>query len=263
MHRRIRFFQFAIFTAAVPALFGQAVTNTSATNYRLIVAPDSIVSSWGSNLARNTVSANTATPPVTLPTNLGGVELTVTGRGSDPVQPGLYMVSPGQINFVLPDRTEPGRSGLNIRNSGVLQQGPLLVSNVSPGIFTADGSGSGVPAAQVLRVAEGGQATYESPIQSGSSTYVPRPINLRSAAGDKVYILLYGTGIRKHSLNPVIATVQGEAVPVTYAGAQSEYPGLDQVNIGPIPAVLAGSGVTELVVIADGVPSNAVQLSFQ
>jgi uncharacterized protein (TIGR03437 family) len=50
-------------------------------------------------------------------------------------------------------------------------------------------------------------------------------------------------------------------VPVTFAGPQSAYPGLDQVNIS-IPPALRGRGEVDVVVTVGGVASNAAKLAF-
>jgi uncharacterized protein (TIGR03437 family) len=252
--------------ATALSLAGQTgtVTSVSVGNYKPIVAPGSIVSGWGTSLAATTVFANNnpSGMAITLPEMLGNVRLTVVDAAKTSRMAGIYMVSPGQINYVLPDATAQGAATLTVTNGTAPITGPVLVSNIAPSIFTADGSGKGVPAAQILRVTGGSQATYESPFQTGTSTFVPAPINV-AASGGEVYILLYGTGIRRHSLNPVIATIGDVGVPVTYAGAQSEYPGLDQINIGPLPATLAGKGNSELTVMVDGVPANAVAVAIR
>jgi uncharacterized protein (TIGR03437 family) len=61
----------------------------------------------------------------------------------------------------------------------------------------------------------------------------------------------------------VIATIGGVRVPVLYAGAQSQFPGLDQINLGPIPQSLVGKGEVDVILTVDGVPANTVRLAFQ
>ena len=39
--------------------------------------------------------------------------------------------------------------------------------------------------------------------------------------------------------------------------------GLDQINLGPLPTILAGAGVVNLVITADGQAANTVTLAFQ
>jgi uncharacterized protein (TIGR03437 family) len=55
--------------------------------------------------------------------------------------------------------------------------------------------------------------------------------------------------------------VGGVAAPVTYAGPQGGFAGLDQVNIS-IPPALRGRGEVDVVVTAGGKTSNAVRLAF-
>jgi uncharacterized protein (TIGR03437 family) len=54
-------------------------------------------------------------------------------------------------------------------------------------------------------------------------------------------------------------------VPVTYAGAVSGLAGLDQINVGPLPQSLAGTGKgdVDVVVTVDGVPANTVKVNVR
>ena len=80
---------------------------------------------------------------------------------------------------------------------------------------------------------------------------------------DQVFLILYGTGIRGVSAGGVSVTIGGEAVAVQYAGLQGDFVGLDQVNLGPLPRSLSGCGEVPVVLTADGIPSNAVTITFQ
>ncbi len=77
---------------------------------------------------------------------------------------------------------------------------------------------------------------------------VALPINL-GGSDEQIYLEIYGTGLR--NAKNVTATVGTLSVPVLYAGASS-YSGEDQINIGPLPAALAGIGSVNIVVTADG-----------
>ncbi|PYT30474.1 MAG: hypothetical protein DMG58_14420 [Acidobacteria bacterium] len=85
------------------------------------------------------------------------------------------------------------------------------------------------------------------------------PIDL--GVDGSVYVSLYGTGIRNHN-SEVACSINRISVPVLYAGAQGEYEGLDQVNIGPL-AHLSGSGEVDLVLTVDGQSSNPVRVNFK
>jgi uncharacterized protein (TIGR03437 family) len=78
-----------------------------------------------------------------------------------------------------------------------------------------------------------------------------------------IYLSFYGTGIRGASgLANVFATIGGVRVQALYAGAQTQIPGLDQINV-PLPLTLRGSGMVDVTVTVDGVKSNTVQIIVQ
>jgi uncharacterized protein (TIGR03437 family) len=83
------------------------------------------------------------------------------------------------------------------------------------------------------------------------------PLSLGGAT-DKLYIALYGTGIRGAA--SIQCFLAGQSVPVLYAGPVASDAGLDQVNI-LIPRSLAGAGDVRVYLVADGVASNAVGLN--
>jgi uncharacterized protein (TIGR03437 family) len=60
----------------------------------------------------------------------------------------------------------------------------------------------------------------------------------------------------------VSCTVGGVSVPVSYAGAQPQFAGLDQVNIG-LTLNLRGKGDADIICTVDGVQSNAVRVNIQ
>ena len=72
---------------------------------------------------------------------------------------------------------------------------------------------------------------------------------------------MYGTGIR--NAKSVTATVGGLSVPVTYSGAAPGFAGEDQVNIGPLPQLLAGRGSVNILLTADGQAANTVNVTIQ
>jgi uncharacterized protein (TIGR03437 family) len=75
-----------------------------------------------------------------------------------------------------------------------------------------------------------------------------------------VYVSLYGTGLRGGSTFAV--TIGGTPVPVTYAGAQGQFAGLDQVNIR-LPGTLRGKGEVDLIVRVDGAAANTVRIGIR
>ena len=255
-------------TATLPAfavsnlLTVPALNSVSAASYAgPVAAPGSIVASFGSNLAATTSFASDST----LPTAISGtsVELIDT-TGSKAIAP-LFFVSPSQINFLVSPEMQTGPILVNVLSgTRLIASGYLQLDTVAPSLFSASGEGSGVLAGEAL--SSSGASSTTMPVASYDSAtgkWVPRPISL-GTANELVFLSLYGTGIRgRSSLTAVKATVGGVAVPVTYAGTQGFYPGLDQINIGPLPRSLAGSGVLDVVVSAGTHTSNVVQVHIQ
>jgi uncharacterized protein (TIGR03437 family) len=241
-------------SAPLPVVVNEAGDSPSS------LAPEVIASLYGiTGLNGDT----TATLP--LGTSLGGVTVTITdsaGTSSLALLLGVF-ASTGQINFVVPGGAAEGLAVVvvTLPGGGALTTA-IDIAGAAPGIFAANGTGQGPFTGQVVYVhADGSQTVVSSAVlNAGGNAFVPNPINL-GTPGDQVYLVLYGTGLR-HA-GSVTATVNGASVSVSYYGAQGSYAGLDQVNLGALPASLAGAGVVNLVVTADGKAANTVTVAFQ
>ena len=78
-----------------------------------------------------------------------------------------------------------------------------------------------------------------------------------------VYLTLYATGIRnRSSLDNVLVTINGISVPALYAGPQSQYAGLDQINV-PLTLNLRGAGIANVVLKVDQHQANTVTVAVQ
>ena len=237
-----------------------AATVQSAAARSAAVAPDSLASLYGSNLATGTAQAGSQP----LPTSLGGITLNVTDSAGQTRAAPLIYVSPSQINFVVPNGTVPGAAAFSI--GGPLGAGPATVAtvqNVAPTLFSADGTGSGVAAASAIQV-QAGNPQLQGPVPvfqctpSGCSSV---PIQL--GVDTPVYLSLYGTGIRnRSSLSNVQVTINGISVPVLYAGLQPDFAGLDQVNV-LLTLQLRGAGQANVALTVDGKNSNGVMVNIQ
>jgi uncharacterized protein (TIGR03437 family) len=88
------------------------------------------------------------------------------------------------------------------------------------------------------------------------------------AAGDTLFLVLHGTGIRhRSSLNAVRVKVGGVAVTPQFAGKEEGFLGLDQINV-EVPRELAGKGEVDVVLESiepNATPraSNAIRVRFQ
>ena len=223
------------------------------------VAPDSLASLFGADLAPGTAQADFQP----LPTQLGGVSLTVTDAAGNSRNAPLIYVSPGQINFVVPAGVAAGSATFAVTNGSATQVVTGSVQPVMPTLFSMNGTGSGVAAATAIAVPVATpQTQIPVPVfQCGDSGCISAPIDL--GVDTPVYVTFYGTGIRgRSSLANVTVTINGMSVPVLYAGPTPGYAGLDHVNAGLIWS-LRGSGECSVVVTVDGQASNAVKINIQ
>jgi uncharacterized protein (TIGR03437 family) len=227
---------------------------SAATSTVTTLAPASIATAFGSNLATGTAAASTST----LPTSLSQTTVTITDSTGKQQAAPLFYVSPTQVNYEVPGSIATGAGQVMISAGNGLQgTAAVQIANIAPGIFELDSAG--LVAAEVLVVAPDGSQSFQNVYQLGSSNQIlPLPIDL--SAG-QVYLEIYGTGIR--NAKTVSAAVGGHGVPVLSSGPQGVYVGLDQINIGPLPVSLEGLGQTNIVLTANGQAANAVNITFK
>ena len=216
-------------------------TTVDSARYAPRVAPDSIASIFGDDLATVTASGGT----IPLPTTLDGTKVLFNGA-----EAGLFFVSDSQINLQVPPDTWPGQVDVVVVNrNGEVAQGKATVEQVAPAIFTANSMGTGA----AVGLASTNGVNFN--IQLGNANGTTNAI----AAGS--FVQLYSTGIRFASATPTV-TIGGTAVTPTFAGAHGTFIGSDQINF-VVPASLAGRGEVDLVVTADGRTSNTVRIRIQ
>jgi len=237
-----------------------AVLN-SASLTALPTAPESWITLTGSNLADTSISAST----LTLPVQLGTTQVSIrdsAGRGQLAT---LRYVSPQQIEFLMPAAVAMGYITVTVANShGRSRAVSFPVELISPGVFTANSTGSGVPAAQGILLHSNGART---PVPVFGCSTLPvscKPVPLHSRGDrDQLVLSLYATGIRGNT-DPakVQVKIDGVLAKVLYAGRQSQYAGLDQVDV-EVPNSIAGRGTVNLVLTVAGKSANTVQIELQ
>jgi uncharacterized protein (TIGR03437 family) len=204
------------------------------------VARSSIVAIFGTQLAGSTRVAQT----VPLPYELGGVRITVSGIAAQ-----LVFVSSGQINFVLPSPIGIGDTvAYSINNNGVRTTGTIKVVDVSPGVFSITGDGKGIGATQCGQFSEDG-LTFQI-------------TNPPCSVGNEIspdILTIYGTGWRNGS--GITVTFGDLTLTPVFAGAQPDFPGLDQINV-PLLKDLADKKDTEFAVNFGATASNKTTTSF-
>jgi uncharacterized protein (TIGR03437 family) len=205
-------------------------------------AAESIVTIFGTNLAAGTAQAVSVTD----------------SKGTERSAP-MFYTSPAQVNLEIPSGTQAGAAIVSVHaQDGTSIKTQIAIAGISPGVFQLSSS-TALAAANVVRVRADATQSVEPVYQlDAANNVVPLPIDL--SVGN-VYLSLFCTGIR--NAKSVSALVAGRSVPVLYYGSQSAYPGLDQVNIGPIPPSLAGSRRLNIVLAADGQTANPVELEVK
>ena len=208
------------------------------------IAPDSIASLFGSGL------------PAT-----GAQVSVVDSAGVTRRSNAIFFSSSDQINFLVPAGVAPGQASVNVYDaSGVLTStSTAAVQRVAPALFTASANGQGLAAALAIRVERDGSQTSVAVSRcSGPILCVAEPMDV---SDDRpVYLSLYGTGIRSGS--SVTVSIGGTPVPVTYAGAQGGFAGLDQINAS-LSGSLRGKGEVDLVLTVDGLAANTVRIGIR
>ena len=168
-----------------------------------------------------------------------------------------------QVNYVVPDATAPGIATVTISfGSGSAASGSGQVDALGPGLYAISGTGQGVAAAGAALYKSDGSVQVESVFQCATGSCTAEPLSLGNP-GERLVILLYGTGLRNNSgVQNAFATIGGYRATVLYAGAQPQYPGFDQVNL-VVPPSLAGVGQVPIVLTIDGQTANAVTVNIQ
>lgn len=207
------------------------------------VARGSIVAAFGTQLANATVT----TPSGNLPFQLGGVTVTVNGIAAR-----LIFVSSGQINFVVPDILGAGDSvEFSVNNNGILSTGKVKLVDFAPGVFSTTGDGKGKASAQCFRV---------SP--DGLTAIVTSPPCTIGNASQFDTLTLYGTGW--HNAVSIQVKIGDQTLTPSFAGPQSELPGLDQINVTLVTALAdkTDQEITVTAVSTTNVDSNKTTTSF-
>jgi uncharacterized protein (TIGR03437 family) len=222
------------------------------------LAPLAIGSLYGQNLAPALAVAGA--PP--LPFTMQGVTLTING-GFAP----LFFVSPGQINFQMPNiiSTGPATVTLTITQGAQSTSVPVIVKPFAPSLFTINTQGTGQAATVIA-----GTATVAAPAGAVGAS---RPARISE------FISIYCTGLGQVTNSPGVGnpapsstlartqtqptvTVGGVPAVVQFSGLAPGFAGLYQVNVQVPSGVTPGDAVPISVAIG-GVTSNTATIAVQ
>jgi len=235
---------------------GPPLAAVSAASYNGEVAAESIGAAFGDNLASTTLAAISLPLPITL----GGVSMKVKDSAGVERDAPLFFVSPSQVNFQAPAGLSVGIAELSIfKGAELVGVGSVPIVKASPGLFSANSDGQGLPAALLLRVRGDGQF-YEPLMRYDpqQQQFIPVPIDL-GPDGDQVFLILYGTGFRYSGEAGVRVIIGDEDADVSYAGAAPGYAGLDQANVR-VPRSLIGKGEVTIELTANNRSANAATI---
>ena len=228
----------------------------SAATGRLMVAPGSLATVYGSNLTGTTEQASSSR----LPTRIADEQLTINGFAA----PQLY-ASPGQINIQIPFEAAPGPGLLTYSRGALIGKAvPVTIVPFAPEIFTISTVSPGQGAVLIA-----GTATLAAPAGSLADA---RP----AKAGE--YLSIYCTGLGATTpriasgvpvtsgLIPVtqehpVVTLNGSQVEVQFSGLAPGFPGLYQVNV-LVPAGITRGNAVPLQLSIGGAPSNPVTVAI-
>ncbi len=238
------------------------LASASAASYRTtFLAKESVAAAFGTALSTTSASANT----LPLPTTLAGVSVSLKDSAGLEHSAPLFFVSPTQINFQVPAAAADGQAVITVKNNNaVATTGSLRVARVAPGLFAANASGQGLAAALAVRLRADGSQSFEAitRFDAAQNRFVAIPLDVSNPA-EQVFMVLFGTGIRYRSaLSKVTARVGGETAEVSFAGAQGQLVGLDQINLR-LSRSLSGRGEVDVFVTADGKTSNVVKVNIK
>jgi uncharacterized protein (TIGR03437 family) len=181
-----------------PAVNAGGVLN-SASYTAAGVAPGSIVSIFGTDLAASTAAASA----IPLPTGMSDVT-SVTFNG---IPAGLYFVSQNQINAQIPFNLLPGQSSgtasiVVTRTSGESAPQNVTVVPVSPGIFTTTANGIGQAFAY-----DNTSGALAAPADVPIGSFATTPISVTS--GHALIIACTGLGSVTPSIDNLVAASDG------------------------------------------------------
>jgi uncharacterized protein (TIGR03437 family) len=229
-----------------------------------VVSPGAYVAIYGAGLAG---AGNPSAATLPLPATLNGTQASLGGLP----MPLLY-AGPGQINALVPQGLKPNASYPLVVTVGSVPSAPVMlaVTELQPGIYTVNESGSG---AGIVTSALTGQL-----------------INASNPAHTSDYLVVYCTGLGLvqgpngeqapadgaaapsttlfRTTAALSATIGGVSAPVSFSGLTPTFAGLYQVNI-QVPAGVTPGGAVPLVLTAldsqTGViaSSNSVTIAVQ
>ncbi|HXF27610.1 MAG TPA: hypothetical protein VN610_10060 [Bryobacteraceae bacterium] len=236
-----------------PAIASGGVVNGASFEKGQPIAPGSLFSIFGTQLASKTAQADS----IPLSTSLGGVSVQFVS-GSTTFNAPLLFVQPGaasQINAQVPWELASGTVNVVVTRDGVASApAPVTIGAASPAIFSSSG--------RAVAVNTDGSLAWPAGAVAGANSHPAKP-------GDVITIYASGLGPvdspvadgqnsldkLRHTQTMPVVMVGGMGADVLFAGLSPQFVGVNQLNV-KIPNVAPGDAVPLQIQIG-GVTSSA------
>ena len=220
------------------------------------MAPGSLATAYGADLA-NSKPGGASLP---LPISLGGTSVSILDSSGTATPAPLLYVTPSQVNFEVPPGIATGVAQVTVNSGdGTQSVANVPIAAVAPGVFELNGSG--LAAAYVILYHSDGTQTVEQVYTVKNGAVVASPVSLGSST-DQAYLFLFGTGFEAARTAGVKVSVGGMNLPVSFAGSQGGFTGLDQANV-ELSSSLKGKGNVSIQLTANGIAANTVNMTIQ
>lgn len=231
------------------------------------VARGSLATLTGTGLAGDTASS----PADAWPTTLLNHKVVV----NDDLEAPVSLMSPGQVNFQVPSAAPVGTQRVAVRTADtgeLIAGGTLLVSSVSPALFTASQNGVGQG---LIRNQDGSMNSASNPASAGTTITLfgtgqgqvsPAVADGSAASGSPVSATIAvptTDGKTCVTVQPSMCVAIGSAFgTVQESGLMPGYVGLWQVKV-TLPTGLTSGSAVPVRVVLNGSPSNIVTLAVR
>ncbi len=237
-------------SAQVPTLTQGGIVNAAGLGHTMTVAPGSLISIFGSNLA----SALTLSDSATLSTTLGDVNsVTINGVAAP-----LQFVSGGQINAQAPWELTPGQANVIVTRAGMASQPAVAqVAMFSPALY-----GFNLGTAQAIAINTDGSIAAAAGAITGVTSHP-------AMAGDTITFYASGLGpldnpppadgagsldLLRQTTTPLTIMVGGVPAQVSFSGLSPQFVGVYQVNM-VVPSGVTPGGAVPMQLMIGGVTS--------
>ncbi|MGC4056407.1 MAG: FG-GAP-like repeat-containing protein [Paludibaculum sp.] len=232
--------------------------NTASGAPATAIAPQSMVTAQGKNLATGDANAD----PASLPDTLAGASIKVVDSAGTAFAAKLYSASKASVRFIVPDAAAGAATVTLTGADGQLWSTTIQIANVSPGLYTVNAA-TALAQGYLVRIDPDGTQTPKEFAATNPDTGAQEPVAIDLGPdGTQIYLVLYGTGLRFVSAPEAGSVSVGGEASAPAIAANPGYPGLDEMRF-LLPRSLAGRGDVEIAVTLDGAVSNTVKVRVQ